>query len=296
MRIWHLVDGPFKRGLFTGVPRFDHELRVVFTGMETVNYLPSEFNPKFDVVIAEDHKSIEVPEETKTIVVNHTCARVKYDLDKSWRKDRTKEILNDQERMFYLRNRTYVASSGWLLEQFSRHHGLPVNYGMILPNWVHKINRPPIRRRNTHRYVIIGDWRTPGSGSLIIEKMRRKYPEFDFKQLKCTHIARQREFSEADAYICLSKSEGSSYTLADAEAADLPIVSTPTGNIYEFQYDKILDINKLDNLEHISSQIHNAIIDGKNGQSYYSSYRFNEWANAWKNIIYNLPEDLPAIL
>lgn len=263
----------------TGVTRFDESLRAVFDGLVSVTpaRLPA-FGPD-DVVIADNHLSVLVPETTPCIVVHHGCAATHHERDPSWRGAHIDRMIADQGRMLRMKRRLFVAPSAWVRGEFARHYSLPGNYARVIVNRAALIDgpRPPMR----DRLVVLGDWRDSNKGSAWVGELRRELREWDFRPLRCRTVAeREQAYRDADAYLCLSMSEGGSYAMCDAEAAGLPIVSTDVGNAREFGCALI---------EHgapaqdVSQALRAAMAMQR--PSYFDAYGFDDWAADWRNAV-----------
>lgn len=268
----------------TGVVRFDSYLRMAIPGLESIT--PDEL-PRFDrddIVIVDNHLSLLVPDDIRTVVTHHGMAQCHYDRDPEWRTRRTLEICNGQRKMFDKPNRTYVAPSAWVRDQFCRHYGLPLDYATVIVNWVPPIKRKPTgRKMGRDRLRIVGDFRDANKGAGLWESVARLLPQFEFVPLHfTTDVQRAITYAKADGYLCLSLSEGGSYSVADAEAAGLTVISTPVGNAAEFRAHVIpLDAEP----GQIAGIVLAAMARGRFHPSFYGNYGFEVWAKAWSSLL-----------
>ena len=108
-------------------------------------------------------------------------------------------------------------------------------------------------------------------------------PHVEFLQLKCTYYTRKSIYEKASLYLCLSLSEGGSYSMADAESATLPILTTDVGNYNEFECDAISwkDRDNIDLLENKLSQL----LTQSKSSSFYDTWTFDDWSDAWKKVV-----------
>lgn len=258
----------------TGVARFDSLLRRVFPDMQSVTAVPSP-TPD-DVVITDNHQSCELPPAARVLVVHHGCARTHYDRDPAWRNERTRHIVELQAKMFDYPNRTFVAPSDWVREQFGGN-------ARMIPHWVEPIEWTPNRSETP---MIIGDWRGWNKGAAVWPRLARICPEWYFEPLSFKEDGgRRRQYGEASLYLCLSLSEGGSYSMCDAEATGLPIVTTDVGNYREFSDAEVIPWQQRDNVELVIAAIERKLRTGRQKPSFYENYTFEHWAEAWRNVI-----------
>lgn len=283
MRIFSFVAKRFEDGSFSGVARFDHELRKVFPDLISVTEPPGDLVSD-DIVITDNHLSLFVPEEIKTIVVHHGCAKTHYDRDPAWRTDQAAAMAERQGRMFGLKNRFFVAPSEWARDQFAAHYNLGPNHAIVIPHWVPLIQRKPIEPLS-RRPVVLGDWRDANKGAGVIEALKKRSPELQFRQLQCTYDTRAAAYKDADAYLCLSVSEGGSYSMSDAEAAALQIVTTNVGNHYEYPVFHALPWKRREELDTLVYYLHQAVRIPRAEPSFFGAYSFAKWSDDWKDLL-----------
>lgn len=283
MRLFHLCQAHWGSGKPTGVPRFSRHFKQAFP--QVLDITPADIGRcalgSSDVVVADNHLTLLIPRGIHTIGVHHGCAQTHYDRDHSWRSGWSKSLCNQQKEMFNRPGRKWVAPSGWVADQFAQ-IARPHPYDpVIVPHWVE-----PIRgmRAQNPRPVIIGDWRGPNKGAPVIEHLRRACPQWEFRQLDFpadNDAARRRAYLDGDVYLCLSYSEGAPYSVADAEAADLPIVTTPVGNWMEFKNVYLIDREER---KSIAQRIEQALAC-KPVPGFYREWTFEKWKAAWTTVI-----------
>ncbi len=283
MTIYSLVAKRIEDGGWTGACRFDSQLREVFPGLQSIT--PAEAPKKFgreDVVIADNHLSLLAPANTRTIVVAHGCARTHYERDPYWRTGLTKEIVAKQGQMTMLPNRKWVAPSAWVADEFSRHNPDWIREVHIIPHWVESLDRHP---DPAARPVIIGDWRDYNKGSEVWRRLQDRFPGWEFRPLSFRDDAgRRRQYAQASLYLCLSLSEGGSYSMCDAEAASIPILTTDVGNYREFREASVIPWGRREDPDLVGSEILRKLDAGR-GPSFYRNYSFSIWADAWKEVV-----------
>lgn len=262
----------------TGVTRFDQSLRELFPDL--VSITPRDL-PEFtsaDVVIADNHLSLMVPEYTPTVVVHHGCARTHYERDPDWRTQGTANLCDRQRGMLYLPNRLYVAPSAWVRDEFARHYGLAADYAEVIVNYVEPM---PGRRVSPIVPVVLGDWRDTNKGAGLWRWLAHELPQYEFRQLQCqTGLERARAYLGADVWLCLSLSEGGSYAMCDAEAFRLGVVSTDVGNAREFECE-IIERDWAP--KKIGAAIERAL--DRSGPSYFEWSTYMDWVSAWRSVV-----------
>jgi glycosyltransferase involved in cell wall biosynthesis len=275
--IYSYVAGRFEDGFRTGVPRFDYSLRRIFPGLKSV--IEPEFSPGA-TVITDNHLSLNVPAELRTIVVHHGCAAAHFARDPQWHTEHTVTIALLQGDMFQRPNRTFVAPSSWVVQMFREWHE-PADYApVIITHWVKAIRRIESQRP---RPIIIGDWRDNNKGLNAWQNLARQCPQYEFRPLHFSTEAEKEQFyGEADLYLCLSLSEGGSYSMCDAEAAELPIVSTNVGNYREFDDCEMIAWDKRDQVEYVAGAIERKLRTGRRKDSFYKAYTYECWHEKWQ--------------
>jgi glycosyltransferase involved in cell wall biosynthesis len=281
MTIFSLVAKRIEDGGWTGVCRFDAMLRRVFPELVSVTECPKKFRPD-DIVIADNHLSLSVPADTKTIIVHHGCAATHYERDPYWRTDKTRLIVERQFEMTSLPHRHCVAPSVWVADEFSRHVPNWIRAVDVIPHWVDAIGRA---EAEGERPVIIGDWRDWNKGSDVWRSLAEHCPQWQFRPLSFRDDAgRRAQYGQASLYLCLSLSEGFGYGMADAEAAELPIVTTNVGAYLEFSGCEVIRWQDRDNLDLVAEAIGRKLEAGRGKPSFFRDYSFDDWAEAWRRL------------
>jgi len=296
MTIYSYVTKTVEQGGWTGVPRFDASLRRVFPQIKSVSQFVDFTRHSGDqplagslliepdsMVITDNHLSLDVSLEVSCVTVHHGCARTHYDRDPAWRTDHTRNMVELQAKMLTLPNRTYVAPSDWVGLQFTAiAPELPEYIFRTIPHWVPSIPALP----KWGKPKIIGDWRDNNKGAGIWKKLAERFPQWHFEPLRFADDAGRRvQYGTASLYLCLSLSEGGSYSVCDAEAAELPIVTTDVGNCVEFNDCELVSWKQRDNIEIIGSLIEHKLKIGRMRPSFYKEYTFECWKADWEDAI-----------
>jgi hypothetical protein len=286
-RLVSLVPQRFEDGGFTGVPRFDWELRKALPDVVSVNTKLKTrawlrwlaLREPDTIVITGNETSLLVPERLRTIVLHHGCAQTHFDRDPEWRDSMARGFCRAQRDMYRLPNRWFVSSARWTAEQFSAHHGVP--FARLLPSWVETL---PKRATAKARPLILGDFRTFNKGSRVIEKLRNACPNLEFRLLQCSYEQRREVYGAADAYLCLSLSEGGSFAVSDAEATSLPLVTTDVGNYLEYDASYVLPWQQRDEVGLVARTLERALSTAR-GPSFFESYTQESWQRAWRTLL-----------
>jgi hypothetical protein len=181
--------------------------------------------------------------------------------------------------MYGLPNRWFCAVAAWTAQQFSSHYGVPL--APVLPSWVEPIERKP---RSGQRKVVLGDFRTLNKGSQAVTGLRALAPQIEFRPLKCSYQTRKAAYADADAYLCLSLSEGGSFAVSDAEAARLPLITTDVGNYLEYSSSRVLPWQKRDDAAFVVREVEQALASPR-GPSFFDVWTFEKWRDAWRELV-----------
>ena len=288
-----LVPERFEDGAWSGVPRFDWELRKAFDGLISLALTPAtrvllaqlaRSRPD-TIVITANETSLDVPDALRTIVVHHGCAQTHFDRDPHWRGRGPHRLCAAQRAMYQRPNRTFVAPSAWVAEQFSTHYQVPL--APVIPNWVPGLAAAADEAHAKQR--VLGDFRTWNKGSEVLPRLAARMPELEFRALSCTYATRHEAYARADAYLGLSVSEGGSYALCDAEVARLPIVMTDVGNCREFSAANVIAWGARDDLDQVSSALERALREPR-AASFYEQFSFERWRSAWRAVVAGVRE------
>ena len=282
------VPERFEDGAWSGVPRFDWELRKAFSALISLADTPASRRLLRDlaherpdtIVISANETSMAVPDGLRTIVVHHGCAQTHFDRDPEWRGRRPLQLCAAQRAMYQRPNRTFVAPSAWVAEQFSAHHGVPL--ARVIPNWVPRLE--PVAVESHARRLVLGDFRTWNKGRDVLPRLAACVPDVDLRPLACTYDTRHLAYARADAYLGLSVSEGGSYALCDAEVARLPIVMTDVGNCREFTSATLIRWDNRDDVEQVAASLERALREPR-GPSFYERFTFEVWRDSWHALV-----------
>jgi len=286
-RLISLVPQRFEDGGFSGVPRFDWELRKALPELQSVNtkwktraWLRWLAMREPDaIVITGNETSLMVPDQLRTVVMHHGCAQTHFDRDPAWRGKMERGFCQAQRDMYLRPNRWFVSIAAWTAQQFSLHYGVPA--AELLPSWVEPIARRTVKNA---RPIVLGDFRTVNKGSDVIDQLREAMPEVEFRTLVCTYEGRKDVYANVDAYLCLSMSEGGSFSVSDAEATGLPLVTTDVGNYLEYTESQVIPWQKRDDVELVKNEVARALSKSR-GPSFFESWTFDKWRKSWRTLL-----------
>jgi glycosyltransferase involved in cell wall biosynthesis len=281
------VPRRFEDGDLTGVPRFDWELRRVFPRMVSETARPRArawlkwlaLRHPDTIVITGNDMSMLVPRRLRTIVVHHGCAQTHFDRDPDWRGAEPQRLCAGQRQMYRRENRWYIALARWCADQFSEHYRVPT--ARLIPSWVEPIDR---RRHAPARPVVLGDFRTFNKGRDTLARLTQALPKWEFRTLSCTYETRKAAYAAADAYLCLSLSEGGSFAMSDAEAADLPLVTTDVGNYREYSEAAVIPWQARDDVAQVQHALDRAL-NSRRGPSFFANWTFDSWRRTWLDLV-----------
>jgi glycosyltransferase involved in cell wall biosynthesis len=281
-----LVPQRFEDGGFSGVPRFDWELRRALPEMTSVNTKLRTrawlrwlaWREPDAIVITGNETSLMVPDALRTVVLHHGCAQTHFERDPGWRGAMERGFCRAQRDMYRRPNRWFLSAARWTAEQFSAHHGVPL--APVLPSWVESIPRQVARHA---RPVVLGDFRTFNKGSGAVGKLSEARPQFEFRDLRCTYEQRKDVYAAADAYLSLSLSEGGSFAVSDAEAATLPLVMTDVGNFREYTASRIIPWQRRDDVELILAELDEALSSPRGPSFFEQEWTLEKWQRAWRS-------------
>lgn len=288
-RIISLVPKRFEDGAWGGVPRFDFELRDMIDGVESWNTGRSnrlklawlaKRHPD-TIVITGNETSMLVPDALRTIVVHHGCAATHYERDPEWRGAKPEWFVDAQRKMYARPNRWFVAIAQWTADEFARHHD--VAPARVIPNWVAPVERSS--RPRPERPVVLGDWRNFNKGRDALAALQAARPDLEFRTLKCTYETRYQVYDQADAYLCLSLSEGGSYSMSDAEAMRLPLVATDVGNHREYSRAHILPWTDRDDTQVVSDHLDAAMAAPDRPSFFEDGWTREQWLAGWRGLV-----------
>lgn len=295
-RLISLVPRRFEDGDFSGVPRFDFELRRAFPELESVSTKLGvgawlrwlAWREPDAIVITGNETSVLVPKKLRTIVMHHGCAQTHLDRDPDPHAAKPLRMMSRAQReMYTLPNRWFVAIARWTAAEFSRHYGVPL--ARTLPSWVEEI---PRRAPGSGRKVVLGDFRSFNKGKLAVEQLSPLVKHLELRPLKCTYETRKDAYAVADAYLCLSLSEGGSFAVSDAEAARLPLVTTDVGNYLEYSSSYVLPWQQRDDAAVVARELERAL-SSQRGPCFFDAWTFEQWRSAWRSLVEEVADSQP---
>jgi len=294
--IYSLVAKTVEQGGWSGACRGDFMLRRLVPGLRSVT-APPKVSPG-DLVIVDNHLATKVPENVPVIVVHRGCASAHYGRVPTWRHAGTTHMCEMQQFMFHQPNRFYVAPSRWVADTFRDIYKLGQEYQpVIIPHWVEHIPRGTRPGTADGRPIVIGDWRDDNKGARIWRAVANRCPDMKFEPLHFKDDAGRREqYGRASLFLCLSASEGGSWAVADAEAAELPIVTTNTGNYLEFVDSHVIPWQTaMDDPEGVARAVREKLRAGRRMKSFYDHYGFADCQRKWKEAIEAAQQKRPAV-
>jgi len=232
-KIINYTPSTYENGSFGGLARFDYELKKAFPDLISLLRSPinwNEFNPEECIVISDQSYIFEVPLEFKVIAVHHGMAAIHKQRNPNWSGDL---FVHQQSRMSERPNTWFVGISKFTQDAAKEVHGIE-DHAVILHGVDTKNDCIPSKG-----YSIVGDWRNESKGRYIAEKLKNQNTMFTFDQLSCGQYEKTSGYINHNIYLCLSVHEGNSYSMMDAIACGLPVLSTNVG-LFHGDYASIL--------------------------------------------------------
>lgn len=285
MNIINYATPTYESGSFGGLARFDYELRKVFPDMVSIqrsNVNWSLFDSKNTVVITDHTYVLDIPEPIKVIAVHHGMAAVHKERNAQWNGD----FYVHAQSLMSRRNNTWFIGISKFTEYYAKKHHNVNDYNVIL----HSVDTIPSINPYAGRNVV-GDWRSQSKGHDIIDNLRSEVNDFSFSQLTCDKYVKNIGYENKNIYLCLSVSEGNSYSMMDAIACGLPILSTNVGLFYG-DYDKrlgeVISWEDRSNFSLIKEKLEHIY---ENYNSYdpigwlNETIPFDKWKSEWRNLV-----------
>lgn len=299
---------------YGGVSRFDYCLslifpnRIFFKGPQQIKQL-LEYISKVNnyIIITDNHLASQFPSNIPLIIVHHGVARTHLDRESDWDKKWKDLCVYGQDMIFHTRNvnnTLFVSPSQFCINEFERIYGERYKvYNKVLIPHASELNENLYKDKFNKKPIIIGNWSSKLKGQDYIEKLKKKLPEFEFKNMDLSfenktidkyNKLKQLYYLNGDIYLCLSKVEGASYSTIDAMLCNLLIVSTDVG-IMENEVSKesfqIIEWNNLD-IDLVCEKIkliwkNKDKYNNKSREEYFKIISWEKWRNLWYKIVHD---------
>ncbi len=184
-----------------------------------------------------------------------------------------------QRDMYFRPNRWFVSPAAWTAQQFSQHYAVPE--AQVLPSWVESIERRVTRNA---RPVVLGDFRTVNKGSDVIARLRDAVPNVEVRLLSFTYEQRKEVYAHADAYLCLSMSEGGSSRCRTPKPPRLPLITPDVGNYLEYGESQVIPWQTRDDTAFVARALERALSTPR-GPSFFESWTFDKWRKTWRTLL-----------
>jgi glycosyltransferase involved in cell wall biosynthesis len=284
-KVINYTPSSYSNGSFGGLARFDYELKKVFPDLISMprgNTNWGYFNPSDYIIISDHTYVLEIPIEFKAIAVHHGMADIHKQRNENWPGD---IYVNLQSRMKDRPNTWFVGISKFTQDSAKKLHNID-DYAVILHGVDTESNRMPEKG-----FSVVGDWRNESKGEKIIKELRNQNTMFTFNQLSCGQYEKTSGYINHNIYLCLSVSEGNSYSMMDAIACGLPVLSTNVGLFYGDNTDilgEVIDWNQRNNI----SLILDKLMYIYHGYERYNPKKwlqdtipFDSWILQWQNLV-----------
>lgn len=292
MRLFHLLAEHWGDGSRTGVPRFSRDFQRAFP--DVLNITPGLVEAvewkEGDLVVTDNHLGMLVPERVPAVVVHHGCAPYHYSVDPGWRNPDTLFMAAQQRRVLGRPNTFFVAPSAWVGDRFDNlNEQWRIGRGHFtytIPHWTRPWEEKTVGTVKL-RPLVVGDWRNWNKGAEHIDAVRQACREVEFRQLdfEPTPEGREKAYRHADAYLCLSLSEGAPYSVADAEAQGLAIITTEVGNVEEFGGCYV--VPNREDARNVALAVRFALLKNprRRRNTFYSTFTWECWVARWSHVL-----------
>ena len=301
---------------YGGVARFDYCLslifpeRIFFRGPEEIDLLLEFIKDKKNyTIITDNHLASQFPKNIRLIVVHHGVARTHFEREPNWDKKWRNMCVYGQDLIFHKRNpenTLFVSPTQFCINEFERFYGNNYKkFGKILIPHASELDETMYKKDFNKKPVIIGNWIQNSKGKHLIDSLKLKLPEFEFRPLKLDfqdktiemyNKMKQQYYIDADIYLGLSIVEGCSYSILDAMLNNLLIVSTNVGilenevnkeSFVELSWRDVIDSNIDLIVEKLEYMWENRdIYFNRSRQEYFKMISWDKWTEKWENIIF----------
>ena len=300
-----------------GVPRYDYHVyrafpnRIFFQGPNQKNQLlaflkQNENNKDKIIIITDNHLSCDIPNEFRVILVHHGVAKTHADREPDWHPYWKNLCCSGQEKMLYYRKpqtTKIVSISQFCTDEFTKYYkdvyknfeNLKVLHSSELDENRYKINW-------NSKPVILGNWVDINKGSKIVDILKNKLPNYQFRKLSVNidkngydnfNRRKQDIYLQSDIFLQISLCEGNSFATLDALICGIPIVASNVGLFYkdvpEDCYVK-LEWERNGDAKYVQEKLeyawnHREELSKKSRQWYLENCGFNDWINKMRKLV-----------
>ncbi len=300
-----------------GVPRYDYHIfcafpnRIFFQGPNQKlllwNFLKqNEKNRENIVVITDNHLSCDIPNHFKIILVHHGVAKTHANREPDWHPYYKNLCCSGQEKMLYYRTpetTKIVSISQFCTDEFTKYYG---NIYKKFENMkiLHTSELDETRYKNmwNNKPVILGNWSDINKGSKIVDILKKKLTNYEFKRLSVSmdkngyldFVKRKQSiYLKSDIFLQISLCEGNSFATLDALICGIPIVASNVGLFYkdvpEDCFVKI-DWKRNGDAKYIQEKLeyawkHREELSKKSREWYMKNCRFTDWIDKMRQLV-----------
>jgi glycosyltransferase involved in cell wall biosynthesis len=296
-----------------GVARYDTQLKLIFPERKffqgpqekdkMLEYLKTCEKP---IIITDNHLACDIPNEYPVLLVHHGVAKTHSDREPEWDPYWRDLCCNGQKEMLFYRkpeNTWIISDSTFCIDEFSKY------YPDIYPKFKKEVilltsemNEDKYKMKFNDKPIILGNWPNVNKGKIVVDKLIKNLPEFEFKQLEISNKnesiesfneKKQHIYLDSDIFLQISLCEGNSFATLDALINGLVIVASDVGLFYSDIPENCfvkLDWTKNNDTEYISERINYAWKHkeelSKNAREWYmENCRFIDWEIKMKKIV-----------
>lgn len=209
-----------------GVETFARNLELVF---ERVDYMTprtldlDRIRRERLPVVCDNHMVLDLPPDIPAIGFQHGVARVKWRATHNWG---DLGLLRRQARAARRPNTLWVACAEWISRTFAELHGNGAQHVIYHPVDLERFDG---RLTGERPRLLLHDARTEHKGKVLVERLARAFPQWEFEPLACPRERVPDRMRQARAFLHLSRYEGNSIVCNEAMAMNLPCFFTRVG-------------------------------------------------------------------
>ena len=300
-----------------GVPRYDYHIyrafpnRIFFQGPNQKNQLlaflkQNENNKHNLIVITDNHLSCDIPNEFRVILVHHGVAKTHAEREPDWSPYWKNLCCSGQEKMLYYRTpetTKIVSISQFCTDEFTKYYA-DIYKKFENMKILHTSELDENRYKNTwnNNPVILGNWSDINKGSKIVDILKNKLPNYQFRKLSVNmdkngyHDFNRRKqdiYLQSDIFLQISLCEGNSFATLDALICGIPIVASNVGLFYKDVPEDCfvkLECERNGDVQYVKEKLeyawkHREELSKKSRQWYLENCGFNDWINKMRKII-----------
>lgn len=300
-----------------GVPRYDYHIyrafpnRIFFQGPNQKNqmlaFLKQHENNKDNlIVITDNHLSCDIPNEFNIILVHHGVAKTHAVREPAWHPYWKNLCCSGQEKMLYHRKpetTKIISISQFCTDEFTKYYD-KVYKKFENTKILHtsELDENLYKTTWNNKPVILGNWTDVNKGSKIVDILKNKLSNYEFKRLSVTmdqtgyedfNRRKQDIYLQSDIFLQISLCEGNSFATLDALICGIPIVASNVGLFYKDVPEDCfvkLEWERNGDPQYVQEKLeyawkHREELSKKSRQWFLNNCSFDDWIDKMKKIV-----------